>query len=59
MDTRIGHDSPNEALTARQTAQHVRALLFSRAPQGSSTSNFTHHDKQVKSERILRKLGAT
>jgi hypothetical protein len=57
MDTRIGHDPPNEALHARQTAQHVRGPFVFRSAARLQHVKFTHHDKQqVKSERNLGNL---
>jgi hypothetical protein len=57
MDTRIGHDPLNEALHARQTAQHVRGPFVFKSAARLQDVKFTHHDnKQVKSERMLGNL---
>ena len=56
MDTRIGHDSPDEALTARQRAQHVQWAFCFQSAARLEHVKFTHPDKQVKSERNLRNL---
>jgi hypothetical protein len=56
MDTRIGHDSSNEALLLARVREHVqRAFCFQSAARLQHVK-FPHHDKQVVgSERILRK----
>jgi hypothetical protein len=60
MDTRIGHDPSNEALHARQTAQHVRGSFVFKERRKAPDVKFTHHDKQqVKSEQILGNLART
>ena len=60
MDTRIGHDSSNEALLLARLRDHVQRVFCFQSAARLQHVKFPHHDKQVvKSERILRKPGAT